>query len=163
MEWLYWGTWSITSDWGDCVALYIFADRYNFLALRRELIDEMIDLPVTSYHDVEQVFAGTPGTSQLRRLVIELYSYHWEPDHDSDKETQRRHDAPQDFLSPVMGSQGKIIVAMKVGKALKCDCCHNRCSFHEHESEEECKASTFDTPRLRYTRLTASSTQHSIV
>lgn len=167
IQWLYTGGVAITTSTPELVQLYIFADRYDFLALRRQIISIFVPYRTSRfgcarYEQVGQAFDSLHDNSQLRRLIVETYVQHWGPEEDDVEEAADRHKAPGEFLAAVMEGQGRLKRQMKEQKddgvivVEECDCCHDACGFHKHESEAERLASKFACPFATFHRICLS-------
>lgn len=134
---------TLPEDRPSASSLYIFADRYDVLALRRDCLNMLSSLTrrniITSYTSVVNAYGNLPESSPYLRALEQTYICKWTPDLDSiGDQDATRATAPSNFLAAVM-----------VGKARRngsgdhrpgC-CCYNVCRFHEHESDEEREAS----------------------
>ncbi|KAI5241314.1 hypothetical protein E4T43_05541 [Aureobasidium subglaciale] len=116
------------------IELYVFADAYEFLALRRKIMSTLaqskrIGLPVImeSVGGLSQV----PTTSPLYQWCVETYINHWDPRYHHRKPTPK---TPIDFFHDV--ARGHILKTLE-GQSLPCKCCHDPCHWHEHLDEEE--------------------------
>lgn len=130
------------------IDMYIFAHRYEILALRRSIISELFlsreELGPwlrRNHSSVLKVYQSLPSTSQLRHLLVETFIHHWRPEYDEgnneseDRESQQQRKFPVEFLVAVMRGQARELRSESYRSH------EHGCSFHEHESDEERNAS----------------------
>lgn len=130
------------------IALYVFADSYNFLALRRDLMSSLADMyrgKVPLYQEVTSAYDSLPSNSPLCRRMVACYVFHWSiGDDEESQEEEDRDSAPSTFLSAVMaGREMQRDRNSNRKHNTECDCCVYVCEYHEHESDEEWHASEF--------------------
>jgi hypothetical protein len=149
ITWLYTGGIVINKN-SPCriLALYIFADQMDIIALRRDAISQFskIDLVMIFYDQVQFVLENVTQHSQLYRWVLDSYINHWEPEDDDDDPCLLDSDADPDnlladFIYQVMRG---IAISKSSGDRDSGDfvCCNSICQYHEHSSKEEWEAST---------------------
>lgn len=117
-----------------------------------------LEIPTTV--NVTYAFQSLPLTSPLREWLIEIYINHYRP-FSSDPsgstpvikyELKHWSGLPPEFLAAVIvGKSNLLVAAEERAKSLygaravlvdgACRCCHDPCSFHEHEGDVEKKAS----------------------
>ncbi|KAF1351865.1 hypothetical protein BDV97DRAFT_133617 [Delphinella strobiligena] len=123
----------------ELIQLYIFADHFDFLALRRAIITYWAKMNQSHcmIPDDERIggaYDSLPENSPLLRYLVCLYTYHAEPW----IEYFVCSGAPADFLlALVKEKKRKRLETKKFGDLGDCACCHYPCSFHEHEGREE--------------------------
>ncbi|KAI4762066.1 hypothetical protein E4T52_05709 [Aureobasidium sp. EXF-3400] len=123
------------------VELYIFADRVDIMALRRDVISELAKKSLRCYGDVNLALLNLTHNLPLRRFLLDSYIAHWQPYFDGcdqcvlDDDTDADHQLAN-FIYQVM----KGIAIRKMVDPPNCSCCHDICQYHEHESKEEWRA-----------------------
>jgi hypothetical protein len=115
--------------------LYIFADEKDFLALRRTIMNKLVDsgLYELPYPLIALVTNSLPSSAPLYEYVVEWYIRHWHPSLDED---QSYGDVPKEFLHRVMCGIAWIAGFRDRG-GVSCPCCADPCRYHEHKSREE--------------------------
>lgn len=115
--------------------VYIFADQYNILALRRAVTTSWHRLKLAPYSVVIQAYENLPESSLFRRFLVESYVWHWRGDSDIETEKQKVGDVPIRFFCSWISV---MVPRVRLGKLKgSCPCCNDSCRFHEHESAEE--------------------------
>lgn len=139
------------------IDVYIFADKFEFLALRRSIIRPAAFRRYkgcrfcSSYSTVSHAYRNLPSNSPLLRFIEKTYIQHWRCDVDEDPiDHSDRAAAPPEFLSAVLYGRDKMLRDAQdkrskgdenaMSDMQKCACCNDVCLFHEHQSEEERKA-----------------------
>lgn len=121
----------------ELIQLYIFADHFDFLALRRTIITYWTKVNQSSCMiaddgNIGRAYDSLPENSPLLRYLVCLHVYHVEPW----IEYFVCSGAPADFLLALVGGKKRCRAERKrFGYLEDCACCHNPCGFHEHESE----------------------------
>lgn len=127
------------------IELYMFADEYDFLALRRCILstwDAAWPKVLPLYAHVNEAYQHLPTDSPMLRFLVELYTHHWETNFDHCKEEEEsRAQAPRQFLSALLAGKSDLMKKIRDEEPVVCDCCHTACNFHEHESWAEREAS----------------------
>ncbi|KAI5255242.1 hypothetical protein E4T42_01952 [Aureobasidium subglaciale] len=100
-------------------------------------------MSLCSYTLVLEIISHLPDTDPLWKQTLESYVSHWTPDCDDY--------APGCYLDAELEDGGRLLPGF-MHEVLKevalrtepnppgCSCCSNPCTYHEHESEEEWKA-----------------------
>ncbi|KAH0031589.1 hypothetical protein KCU78_g2781, partial [Aureobasidium melanogenum] len=128
------------------IQLYIFADSYDFPALRRDIMlilaGKCGHTPgAESFKSLAQmhVFSKLSSSSPLYQWLVETHIHH----STSLSDDQGYEEVPREFLFLICRG-----FAQNVDDRL-CKCCHNPCDYHEHESEEEWRATCYAArPRI---------------
>ncbi|KAG9590598.1 hypothetical protein KCU77_g4103, partial [Aureobasidium melanogenum] len=145
--WLYSGRLSdnlLRPDTKDLLDLYVFADKTDISALRRQIITALVNRRGVhmSLRSIIMIVNSVPGTSPLYRFAVEWYVHHWLPR----KAENGRYDPdyeelPKEFLFTVMCGFSEIRDNHQRMKRILCKCCTNPCYYHEHESQDDWVAS----------------------
>ena len=119
--WLYSGR---LTSMEDLPFLYILADRYEFSALRRDILAALrrsykTENSCPPYDVVNTAFEDLPTTSALCRLYVDRYVEHWDPGFDDKDEAEKRATLHQDFLQNVL-VRSALVRARKDRKACRC-------------------------------------------
>lgn len=151
-------------DWHVLTELYIFADMRGIVALRRDIMNRFILMrssdkgsQLHEYDDVARAYACLPESSALRKWIVLTYVHHYRPGLSNLLDEEHRAKcviAPVAFLFAVMEAQASLLHQIEhsaddrlvgdpgnLGGILMCRCCRDACRFHEHESDEERRAS----------------------
>lgn len=125
----------------DAVEVYLFADQYDILALRRAAISTMSavymgDSAIASNATINKAVANTVISSPLCRFFIDAEGHH-----DCFKPRHGDAELDSDFLSAVAQAIGD----GHYDEDELCRSCYEVCNFHEHESEDEKAFSEFLT------------------
>ena len=134
--------------YSQLVDLYILADRFGVLVLRRQVInhlqhefnrrfeDDRLHL-LPSFETIARAFANLPPNSPLRAWLADLFAREWDPLADNEDDIEARSSLPHDFVLAVM-----LINTCRTNSrdpfgndALGTDLCY----YHEHESWQEVK------------------------
>jgi hypothetical protein len=148
---------------GQLIRLYVFADYYDFPALRRTIMSlvkfdryAFRDLiPYQLYATLSQLALTSPLYQWLATVwVVHVY------DHVDDLSLEAHrleNNMPEDFRELVRSARSE-----RRRLLVLCRCCHNLCNYHEHQSEYEWEISnvpwktswTRTTDPTLYTRCT---------
>lgn len=120
------------------IRLYVFADYYDFPALRRTIMTKLV---LDKYGEKAQYrlltykFEGylsqLPPASPLYQWLAMVWACHVEASPYSSQDYRLEHETPEEFLNLVHGIR-------RVGRLPRvCKCCYRPCDYHEHESEQE--------------------------
>lgn len=153
LGWLYTGM--ITgldgvSDFHHLTKVYIFADQKDIVALRRQVLAEISissSATVPAWASVDMAYSHLPESSQFRQFLMARFVAHWDYSCDGDEAEGARREAiryaPKEFLYDILVAQSRHRSegAFAIGDDPHCRCCHDICSFHEHESNEGREAS----------------------
>lgn len=119
--------------------LYIFADRFDILALRRYIISHWASTNwstnLLSFSQVAFAYTNLPTSSPMLRYIVDVTAWHRAFGADD----TGRDVLPLDFVYSVLERKDEL--AFRGGSVTKCPCCFDTCHYHEHESEEERYAS----------------------
>lgn len=124
------------ADYQQLIRLYVIADYHDFPALRRAIMSLLVlhnqknhGYRVPHLSLLEDCLSQLPQTSTLYRWLVATWAEHIDDLEVYGADTQHLwHAMPVDFRLLVFSSYRYIG---------PCNCCHNPCNFHEHESEEE--------------------------
>ncbi|KAI5255241.1 hypothetical protein E4T42_01951 [Aureobasidium subglaciale] len=146
VDWIYTGRLELLAwEREDRLMLYIFADFTDNLAFRRRIMTE--DGRMERYREVGLALSSLSSGSTYCRRIIDHYANHWTPEDD-------KYDAVKnipeivihgDFFYEVLVRQSSV----KGVKQEKCICCSNVCNYHEHEGEEEWRATRGQLPKSK--------------
>ncbi|KAG9694948.1 hypothetical protein KCU95_g5246, partial [Aureobasidium melanogenum] len=141
--WLYSGRLSynlLRPDTKDLLELYVFADKTDISALRRQIMTALVNRRGVhmSLRSIIMIVNSLPGSSPLYRFAVEWYVHHWMPT----KAENGRYDPdyeelPKEFLFTVMCGFSEIRDDHQRMKRILCKCCTNPCYYHEHESQDD--------------------------
>lgn len=129
----------------DLVALWVFADKVDMLALRRDVMsrlavfDKGYEEPV-GYHALSYALSRVPESSTLYRFLVESFANHWCPDDMYPSQLGEFHDSRESMGHFFHSVMYRLAWFKHMEDSYKCSC-SNPCNFHEHESEEEWQAS----------------------
>lgn len=126
--------------------LYIFADRFDVAELRIDTIDllqrirtndakDSLASGLPSFDTVSAAFDLLPETSPLRRWLIDVFAYDWDPSKDDEEQVALRKDLPREFLLEVAVINSQRSARRLPGERapFKVD----MCSYHGHQTWEE--------------------------
>ncbi|KAI5204563.1 hypothetical protein E4T39_03514 [Aureobasidium subglaciale] len=137
VDWIYAGQLELLAwEREDRLMLYIFADFTDNLAFRRRIMTESARME--RYREVGLALSSLPSKSPYCQRIIDHYAKHWRPE---DDKCDAIKNIPEivvhgDFFYEVLVRQSSV----KGVKLESCICCSNVCNYHEHESEEEWRA-----------------------
>ncbi|TIA38703.1 hypothetical protein D6C79_07800 [Aureobasidium pullulans] len=132
--------------------LYILADWLNCIALERLIVtaqqdhtDDFWNLPASK--SLGLLSHSSLESSGLYQYYLTVYAQHWvghvrdqtHPDGQSIPATLSEDPMPPHFAYRVLLMKLRTAQNNK-DEEKDCQCCHDRCKFHRHESEEERKA-----------------------
>ncbi|THX19951.1 hypothetical protein D6D12_10545 [Aureobasidium pullulans] len=143
-------------DYKWCIGitkLYILADWLNCIALQRLIVTAQHDRLTVScsslpaWKSLGLLSDSSLESSGLYQHYLTLYAQHWvghvrdetHPDGQSIAATLSEDLMPAHFAYRVLLMKLRTAQNNK-GEEKDCQCCHDRCKFHRHESEEERKA-----------------------
>lgn len=138
IRWLYSGKLSAglpRPDTEELFTLYIFADEKDILALRRDVMSELvkrqnIDLP---YASVALATNSLPPSSALYRYLVDWQVQHWNPSEAAQDQHYSEYEAlPKEFMHLVMCKLAIRARATSNPAQSPCVCCNSSCSYHEH-------------------------------
>ncbi|KAI4852578.1 hypothetical protein E4T44_01394 [Aureobasidium sp. EXF-8845] len=136
IRWLYSGQ-LVDCDLEDLYHLYIFADLTDILALRRAIMNRLIQV-ASLYLPNDEIalpLNQLPSSAPLYKFLVEWYTHHW---FDSKTEPDVYEFLLKEFLYLVMcGLVSRGVGMLKSGAEPDCTCHGHPCRFHEHESREE--------------------------
>lgn len=121
------------------IRLYVFADYYDFPALRRTIMTKLV---LDRYGDkaqyrwrifkVEDYLSQLPPASPLYQWLGMVWARHVDGVASTfSTEAYLQNEAPEEFRTLVhsIRSEGRLLSG--------CKCCYRPCNYHEHESEQE--------------------------
>lgn len=132
------------------MCLYIFADRFDFLALRRHIFKAWNEAFIVSkspgFENVNYLYKNLPTSSPMLQFTVDVDAKHKVFKSYVLGAAER---APSAYLFAVLQAREAIHLSELTNiknpaaktEDIKCPCCHDVCRYHEHESEEERKAS----------------------
>lgn len=128
----------------ELVKVYLFADKYDFLALRRDVFARWLcaDTPtlLVGFATINLAYACLPANSPLLRFLAMTYIHHWKvPKGDEPERIEDLKTAPAAFLAAVLVGKGDDQDIHTTWD--NCDCFSRQCEFHEHENPAEREAS----------------------
>lgn len=137
------------------VMLYIFADQVDILALRRTIIGGFMNT-IPRYSLAKIILKDLPQNSPLQKFLLDTYVAHWQPKHDQKDPCLLDSNAdPNHLLAAFTYRVMEGLALRKMRNPPGCPCCNIACSYHEHSSKEEWKASMLiQSVRLRLLILT---------
>jgi len=124
------------------IRLYIFADYYDFPALRRTIMTKLV---LDKYGDrantrlltykVEGYLSELPPASPLYQWLAMVWAHHVDAHSYSSQAYRLENETPEEFRNLVhsIRSSGTL--------PRVCKCCYRPCDYHEHESEQEWETS----------------------
>jgi hypothetical protein len=152
------------------VRLYVFANYYDFPALRRTIMTTLVldkhgnkasrRLLTSQFADyVSQL----PRASPLYQWLASVWAHHIYDyvNSNSPQAYQLENDMPEEFRELIhsIRSNGR--------RPSLCECCHNPCDYHEHQNEQEWKMSKHSITSVTETttdglqkHVTLSTTEH---
>ncbi|KEQ74811.1 hypothetical protein M436DRAFT_62253 [Aureobasidium namibiae CBS 147.97] len=133
----------LTSRWDkltleQTIRLYIFADYYDFPALRRTIMTKLVldkygDRLNTRFltHKVQDYLSELPPASPLYQWLAMVWACHNKGYSYSSQAYRLENQTPEEFrnLLHSIRSDGPL--------PRVCKCCYHPCDYHEHESEQE--------------------------
>jgi hypothetical protein len=133
----------------EAVEIYIWADRYETVALRRAVVDQIIlciqnTTPVEfSTEEIEFVFSSLPPNSGLCKLLTDLLAFGWRP---VDEETVLKviKDLPLEATARILHSHISNRVVIEDPNYWE-----SRCSYHEHAEGECCNNSSHQSKKRK--------------
>ena len=149
IRWLYSGKLSagvVVPNTEVLFQLYIFADEKDILALRRDIMSELVkreetDLPCAL---VALATNSLLPSAALYRYLVDWHVQHWTPSEAAQDERYSEYEAlPKEFMHLVMCKLA--IRARTTSKPVQspCACCNSPCSYHEHANYTEWFQSKF--------------------
>jgi len=120
------------------IRLYIFADYYDFPALRRTIMTKLV---LDKYGDrantrlltykVEGYLSELPPASPLYQWLAMVWARHVDAHSYSSQAYRLENETPEEFRN--------LVHSIRSGGPLPrvCKCCCRPCDYHEHESEQE--------------------------
>jgi len=132
------------AEYRQLIRLYVFADYYNFPALRGAIMSLLVRNN-KEHHDyrlprlplLEDCLSQLPQTSPLYRWLATTWVEHIDDLEVYGADTQYLwHEMPMEFRLLFFDSYHHTRIPSE-----PCSCCHNACEYHEHESEEEWRRS----------------------
>lgn len=140
---------------------YVFADKYDLLALRRAALDASKVCGRTFFFANYNgpICGSLPSNSPYSVRLAFSYVHHLiakggtkgDTKDISDMWLRRLEVLPQALLAAIVLGKTKQSAARLLGTPIKpCPCCNDMCRFHEHESEDEKQASRFSPYFLHY-------------
>lgn len=146
-SWLYDGNLVFDDDaaeYRQLIRLYVFADYYDFPALRRAIMSLLVrnnkehhDYRVPHLPLLEDCLSQLSQTSPLYRWLATTWVEHIDDLEVYGADAQYLwHEMPMEFRLLFFDSYHHTRVSSE-----PCSCCHNACDYHEHESEEEWRRS----------------------
>jgi len=145
-------------DTEELFHLYIFADEKDILALRRDVMSELVkkekaDLP---YALVALATNSLLPSAPLYKYLVDWHVQHWHPSEEAQSQHYSDYEAlPKEFMHLVMCKLALRARAASNPIQSPCTCCNSPCSYHEHVDFEEWLYSKF-----LHTRPTGTHTDH---
>jgi len=149
VRWLYSGQLSIqysALDIEELFHLYIFADEKDILALRREVMSELVkkekvDLP---YDLVALATNSLLPSAPLYKFLLDWHVQHWSPSEAAQSQHYSNYEVlPKEFMHLVMCKLAIRARATSNPVQSPCTCCNSPCSYHEHIDYGEWLSSKF--------------------
>lgn len=124
--------------------LYVFADRFDMPALRRHIIGDWCNLSATykmlKYEYIKYLYTSLPTSSPMIQFLVDVAAKHRSFSGDSLDNAYEQ--APKAYFYAVLKArEASTDSSASKNKKKECPCCHDACRYHEHESDEERKAS----------------------
>lgn len=149
VAWIYTGKLSEPRSWVCDIRLFIFADRVDIIALRRDILRGISesDEVLPDYGSVLLMLKNITQHSPLHRWVLDAYIAHWTPEDDNgDSSRLDSYKDPDNLLANFIYQNMKGIAIRDNDQdpddCDDCSCCNEVCKYHEHPSKEEWEAST---------------------
>lgn len=133
----------------EAVEIYIWADRYETVALRRAVVDKIIlciqnTTPVEfSCEEIGFVFSSLPPNSGLCKLLTDLLAFGWRPV-DEEAVFKVIKDLPLEATARILHSHISNRVAID-----ETNYWESRCCYHEHGEGESCKTSPIEPKKQK--------------
>lgn len=132
------------AEYRQLIRLYVFADYYDFPALRRAIMSLLVsnnkehhDYRVPHLPLLEDCLSQLPQNSPLYRWLAATWVEHLDDIEVYGADTRYLwHEMPMEFRLLFFDSYHHTRSLSE-----PCSCCHNACDYHEHESEEEWRRS----------------------
>lgn len=145
--WLYTGRILAEFDPDSIIALWLYGDYIDSLALRRAALSHLYVMSpgegLINYESLHRSKIWTEHRgSPLYRWIVTCFAMHWH--HSMDKEAEdphKQYNIPNSFFYDVMKIRSENEHMMDRGEIMgDCPCCNSICRFHEHPNDEEREA-----------------------
>ncbi|KAH0341914.1 Metallo-dependent hydrolase, partial [Aureobasidium melanogenum] len=145
--WLYTGRILTDFDPDSIIALWIYGDFIDSLALRRATLTHLSEMSLgeglISYKSLNKSKIWTEHRgSPLYQWIVMCFAMHWH--HSMDEQVEdpfKQYDIPISFLYDLMKIRSKSEHMVDKGDIVgDCPCCSGICKYHEHLNDEEREA-----------------------
>jgi hypothetical protein len=156
IQWLYSGRLSFRSldlNIDDMIQLYIFADRVDIPALRRQIMTELVEKKTDSlysttitvtYRRITRITDALPPSAPLYNYAVNWYVNHVDhSDVDRGEQEQLYEELPKEFMHIVMRRLLLRVRSPNSDTEAPCGCCNRPCEYHEHDTKTEFYDSKF--------------------